>query len=390
MPLAAPQLPRIKELCVFSPRAFAIGMAGIFVFYTVLFFIFSLQSEGVIRSLEESLASASVEISRTQLHDVLEITHGPSSLPAPDIAGLYEQTTQGLLPVIEKKSGHTVFEAYKRPYLLPEDKAAIALLVSDYGLSERQSDKALRILPQDVAMILSPYADKPHSWSEAARKNGHELWLQLPLQEEVYPGGDSGSHALLAKNSLRENRNRLLWILSRTPGYIGTVGNTAYLKQQTTPTLRAAAETIYQRGLGFIEIASAGSQDIFKVAFSANAPYAKNDRFFAIVTPENLRELEKFAQTNKFAMAILSPTPKNLELLKDWIATLDDKGITLAPASALAARQHSLEMEAIDPNDLEIQIIEDVEIEEIETKEPTAPQTAPFPEAQEPDKHAVH
>ncbi|MBU0858642.1 MAG: divergent polysaccharide deacetylase family protein, partial [Alphaproteobacteria bacterium] len=47
-----------------------------------------------------------------------------------------------------------------------------------------------------------------------------------------------------------------------------------------------------------------------------------------------LAQLEKLAREQGFAAAVIRPYPLSYQLVQEWIATLPEKGIVLAPLSA--------------------------------------------------------
>ena len=54
-----------------------------------------------------------------------------------------------------------------------------------------------------------------------------------------------------------------------------------------------------------------------------------------------LAEIEKIAKTRGSAVALAHPYPVTVRRLQRWIGGLDEKGIVLAPITAVVARQKS-------------------------------------------------
>lgn len=354
---------KIKNAVPFSGMAFLHGLVGITVFYSILFTILSMQSESVVNTVNDNLASITLKIKRNDFEDLLGRN---IALPTAPADGLYEVTALGSLPM-RGPENITPFDAYKRPFTPEKGKAYIAIIVDSYGLSSSLSNKAVTTLHPDITLSLSPYAEDPTRWQEVARQYGHELWLSLPFQSADTTRKDWGSQAIMAKNSLRENRNRLLWLLGRTTGYAGVLGHTDYLRVIPNPKLRTVAEDVYDRGVGFIEVSEKSSKDILGTSLEKSGPYAKTDMEVSFLNEATLATFEQTALKNNMLLAYVTLHPRTLPLMRSWIATLEDKGLGLAPASYVALKQHSIELEQIAPEDLEVQIIEGVDASD-ETK----------------------
>jgi hypothetical protein len=100
------------------------------------------------------------------------------------IAGLYETTSYGPLPIKRLTDNKTVFELYRPPFeRRPDSSGLIALVMVDYGLSDKLSAKAITTLPSAISMTVSPYSRMMQPKVTGARAYGHEVWLQIPIQD---------------------------------------------------------------------------------------------------------------------------------------------------------------------------------------------------------------
>lgn len=258
---------------------------------------------------------------------------GLSLTPAP-INGFYETTHDGPLPIIDSNQ-QTPFEAYKKPFT-PTGQPLIAIVVRDYGLSGPLSMKVLKDLPAEVSLILSPYADEPEKFQQQARAQGHEIWIDLPAQTEDYPLADPGPQALLSDAGLRQNQDHLNWILSRTSGYAGVAVSIDDSFRNASTLLQKLFGNVFERGLGYFEMNPDAGTSIETMAVVHKAPYARNAVF---VEQISLKSLESTARQKGFVIGVVSPYPGHIASLKVWMDTLDAKGFTIAPLSAIA--EHS-------------------------------------------------
>lgn len=72
----------------------------------------------------------------------------------------------------------------------------IALIVGGLGLSQTGTQKAIRDLPGEVTLGFATAGNSLQRWMQEARRSGHELLLQLPMEPFDYPANDPGPNAL--------------------------------------------------------------------------------------------------------------------------------------------------------------------------------------------------
>ncbi len=256
------------------------------------------------------------------------------------VDGLYAEGAQGRLPV-KRPDGLSPFKAYKAPSKLDGNKPVISIAISDMGLSEKLTDAAVKTMPPQVSLIVSPYATAIETWMKDAREAGHEVWLSLPMESNLYPRVDTGPHTLLVGAPERENIQKLEWVMGRAVGYTGLVTNYSDVFMNAPNDARAIVANIYKRGLAFVDGHGAGGV-AQTTAASMNAPYTNINVW--IDKPENtpetikasLSQLEVIAREGGFAAGVISANNVSFREVKAWLDTLDTKGFVLAPLSAQA------------------------------------------------------
>lgn len=270
----------------------------------------------------------------------------PNGLPMHPIIGLHEDSADGPLPVIRDTDGLSAFEAYRRPAPTgAQGKYKIAIILSDYGLSAAASEAALRTLPEDVSLALSPYAANIDLWVNEARVRGHEIWVMLPTETQTYPASDGGPHTLLTQAAQSDNMAKLNWLMGRTAGYIGFITAPDSVFLESLNDARPVLNSVFLRGLGVIDT-STTNENAMPPALAAglNAPYGRADLLIdAQTTPDaiarQLAALETRARQNGHAIGIIHPLPASYQALDRWTETLEARGFILAPASAIAAQK---------------------------------------------------
>ncbi len=256
------------------------------------------------------------------------------------VDGLYAEGPQGRLPV-KRPDGLTPFKAYKSPGKLDGNKPVISIAITDMGLSDKLTEVAVKTMPPEVSLIVSPYATAIETWMQDAREAGHEVWLSLPMESNLYPRVDTGPHTLLVGAPERENTQKLEWVMGRAVGYTGLVANYSDVFMNAPNDARAIVANIYKRGLAFVDSRGAGGV-AQTTAASMNAPYTNVNVW--IDKPENtpetikasLSQLEVIAREGGFAAGVISANNVSFREVKDWLETLGNKGFVLAPLSAQA------------------------------------------------------
>lgn len=264
-------------------------------------------------------------------------------LPAPADPALIEEGPFGPLPRIGA-DGRWPFLAYARPFDFQDPRPKIGILVLGLGLQSNLNEAALR-LPAEISLQFSPYGTDLLRLFELARRAGHEVLLDLPMEPPDYPESDPGPHTLLAENSADENLKRLDWLLGRAPGYSAFAGGGT--RFASSPQALPALDALAKRGLALIEI---GAGELAATAASVGLPYAgtgapidTDPSVLAIDTA--LAALEAEALDAGSALGVAQGYPVSLERLRLWATTLESKGIVLAPASAVVIEKSGLSVD---------------------------------------------
>jgi len=262
--------------------------------------------------------------------------------PVPDPA-LVSPSPRGQLPVIAP-DGREAWKVYARPFDDDKGHPRIAILLGDMGLSDASTNAAIRQLPSAVTLAFAPYATNLQNWIAVARAGGHEVMLQLPMEPLDYPANDPGPNALLTSLTAADNIERLEWLLGRVTGYVG-VTNYMGSKFTISPNdLRPVLQAIKSRGLMFLDSRASPRSVAGELAKDIALPVAENDRFLdneasRPAVDARLADLEKIARATGTAVGIGYPYPVTIERIAAWAPGLAERGIMLAPISAVANRQ---------------------------------------------------
>lgn len=252
------------------------------------------------------------------------------------IEGLSVDTTQGELPIIRKSDYLTSFRAYQTPFTFNKNnkKPIIAFIVRDYGLTARSSMHATKTLPPEISFMLSTYSNAPSAWISKAHSGGHEVWLQLPIQNIVYT--DQGPNTIFHHASINEKQTKIYQTLSKTLGYVGLVSFTDQTFEHAKEDYSKLFDEIYNRGLGYLELNPNAPQYIKGKALTKGAPYIKaNIEVIRMTGKQSFDDLEQIANTKGYALAIIPNHETAINNLAIWLEKIGTIDYQIAPVSAI-------------------------------------------------------
>jgi uncharacterized protein len=260
-------------------------------------------------------------------------------LPAPDPA-LVETTPKGPLPIISG-DGRQSWRVYARPFDRADPRPRVALLVTGLGPSGAATEESINELPGAVTLAFDPYTRRLGEWIGLARAAGHEVVLSLPMEPAEYPRFDPGPHTLLTSLSAKENLDRLDWVLSRVTGYVGITNMMGSRFTASEANLVPVFDELKKRGLMFIDGRPSEQSVAGNLAQSMGLPRVVSDQNLddeatRDVIDRHLAALEAQAKRNGSALGVGFAYPVTLERIALWTKTLEQKGLVLAPTSALA------------------------------------------------------
>ncbi|HEX8233718.1 MAG TPA: divergent polysaccharide deacetylase family protein [Caulobacteraceae bacterium] len=266
--------------------------------------------------------------------DAVITTFDGGALPPAPMAGLFQPTPGGPLPVIAA-DGRTPAQAYARPFN-DSGKPKVALVIGGLGLNAKATRQAIEELPADVTLSFVPYAEGLQAWIDLARSHGHEVLLEAPMEPVDYPQNDPGPYTLMAADAPAVTGKRLEWLLSRATGYFGVTNYLGGRFLQSDAAVTGFVAALSQRGLAFIDDGSASGRG--SGVPRASALKIIDSELEGPAIGGQLQALEDAARAKGTALGSGFAYPVTLEQVKAWAGGLSAKGVQLAPASAVTAR----------------------------------------------------
>jgi hypothetical protein len=233
-------------------------------------------------------------------------------------------------------------------YTTPKGKGQIAIIIDDMGVTLRS--KLVEVLPGPLTLSYLPYAESLKERAKRAHANGHEIMVHIPM-EPLNGNLDGGPRVLKSSQSKAELLDALDWGLSQFDGYVGINNHMGSKITADKVAMDLIMAELKSRDLFFVDSRTIGSSVAAKSARDAKIPYAVRDIFLDHeATPEfiqsALTKLENKAAARGYAIAIGHPHKETIDALKEWIPTLEAKGLTLVPVSELLMRPTSEDMQA--------------------------------------------
>ncbi|WP_425410621.1 divergent polysaccharide deacetylase family protein [Hyphococcus sp.] len=258
-------------------------------------------------------------------------------IPDPDPAML-QTTSLGRIPRVAP-DGRKAVQYYAKPFEGARNTPRLAVIVGGLGLNAAITERAIDDLPPEVSLSFAPYAKNLEFWTQKARRAGHEVLIELPMEGYGANPKALGAAALLSDRTPQENLQRLDWLMSRFGGYVAA---TNYMGAKFTAD-EAAVSPVLQKlndaGVGYVDdtgaAARAGAQlGLPMASVSRMIPAAADANAVAEVQRE-LAALEQTALRDGFAIGKTYAYAATIDEIAAWARTLENKEIAHAPVSAL-------------------------------------------------------
>jgi polysaccharide deacetylase 2 family uncharacterized protein YibQ len=269
-------------------------------------------------------------------------TPGPITDPDPALGEPAPGLPDRKLPRIAE-DGRMPMQLYAAGFDQSDRRPRVGLVLAGFGLDVAASEDALRTLPGDITLAVSPYATNPERLLTEARMSEHEYLLSIPREPESFPLNDPGDHALSTRVSPEDNNRQLIWVLSRFQGYVGATGalgltrgeRFASVPDEMNPVLAALA----QRGLLYVDPRpgeSARDQGRLPMVWSRDVDVVIDEPDDAASIDVKLVELNRIAQRQGSALGLAGAVrPVTVDRIAVWANELAANGLALAPVSAL-------------------------------------------------------
>ncbi|MEC7289068.1 MAG: divergent polysaccharide deacetylase family protein [Pseudomonadota bacterium] len=228
-----------------------------------------------------------------------------------------------------------------RPFANTDGKPTVSLIVSGLGTNATRTRAAIDELPPEVTLSFAPTSDNLRTWVRRARRAGHEVLIELPMEPYDYGRQRPHPQVMQVGVSADTNKERLAKLLARTPGYVGVMNYQGAKFATEAGAVSPIVDELSAKGLAFFEDGSLIRSEFEASARTSGLAFGKTTAWIdarpvADEISQKLLVLETTALERGHALGNSMPFPVTIDLLKEWLPTLDEKGIALAPASYYA------------------------------------------------------
>jgi len=252
---------------------------------------------------------------------------------------LLEETSDGKIPVIGL-DGTRPMDQYARPWSGARG-TRIAVVVGGLGLSQTGTQRAIRELPGEVTLAFAASGNSLPRWMQEARRDGHEILLQMPLEPFDYPQNDPGPFTLRTDMSEAQNLAELHGAMARLTNYTGIVNFMGGRFLSDADALEPVMRDIASRGLLFLDDGSTAQSLSGTLAGAIEAPHAFADLQLDADLSEaavlkKLDELERIARRNGTAIGIASAFDESVDAIRKWCEEAETRGVEIVGVASLA------------------------------------------------------
>jgi uncharacterized protein len=251
---------------------------------------------------------------------------------------LIEDTPEGRLPIVGP-DGLRPMEQYARPWSGARG-TRIAIVVGGLGLSQTGTQNAINALPPEITLAFAATGNSLPRWMQQARRDGHEILVQLPMESFDYPSNNPGPSTLVTEATVKENIANLHEAMGKITNYTGVMNYLGGRFLSDANALEPVLRDIAGRGLLFLDDGSSAQSLTGKIAKPLQLPHGFADltldtQLDKLEILKKLDELERIAQRKGFAIGSASAFDESIEAIQQWVGEVGNRGIEIVGVSAV-------------------------------------------------------
>lgn len=257
-------------------------------------------------------------------------------LPDPAVV---EDSAFGELPV-RGASGERAFDIYARPWSGARG-VRVAIVVGGLGISQTGTQRAIEMLPEETTLAFAANGNSLKRWMQEARRNGHEILLQVPFEPFDYPAVDPGRGTLTVDAGAEANLKSLHEAMGQITNYTGITNFMGGKFLSTADALEPVMRDLSKRGIMFLDDGTSARSMTDRYAKALAIPFAASDIVLDAKQErghvlEKLDDLERIARRNGQAVGVASAFDVSIDAIATWANEAKARGIEIVGISALA------------------------------------------------------
>jgi polysaccharide deacetylase 2 family uncharacterized protein YibQ len=254
-------------------------------------------------------------------------------IPDPDLV------EDGQLPK-RAEDGRRPYDVYQRAWSGGRG-ARVAIVIGGMGVSQTLTQTAIDKLPPEITLAFAPQGNSLSRWAQAARRKGHEILLQVPMEPFDYPRVDPGRGTLIVDAAPEANLKVLQESMGRLTNYVGVVNYLGARFTSEEAALFPVIEEISKRGLMYMDDGTSARSQADLLSATNRAPFAAADLTIDGVQEKseilkNLDQLEAAARAKGSAIATGTGFDVTVEAVTEWAKEAKKRGIEIVGVASLA------------------------------------------------------
>ena len=233
------------------------------------------------------------------------------------------------------------------------DRPAITIVVDDLGVVHPATE---RVVAMQGPLTLSwfPFARHLDTQVGAAVARGHEMTLHMPMQSFGLTTAWTGPDPLRIDLPPEVNLARLRAAIEAVPSTVGLNNHMGSVATRDPALMALVAQECKAHDMLFLDSVVVAHSYGYSSARDIGVPAASRDIFIdhsphpADIVAQ-LEQIEVHARRHGDVIAIGHPWPHTVAALEAWLPTLQAKGFTLWPLSAMVARRNGLKLQGLTP-----------------------------------------
>ena len=233
------------------------------------------------------------------------------------------------------------------------DRPAITIVIDDLGVVHPATERVIA-MPGPLTLSWFPFAKNLPAQVAAGAARGHEATLHMPMQSFGNTTAWTGPDPLRVDLAPAVNLARLRAAIEAVPNTVGLNNHMGSVATRDPALMALVAQECKDRSMLFLDSVVIAHSYGYSAAHDAGVPAAARDIFIDhSPKPQDIREqlaqIEAQARRHGHVIAIGHPWPHTVAALEEWLPTLQAKGFSLWPLSAMVARRNELKMPAVVP-----------------------------------------
>jgi polysaccharide deacetylase 2 family uncharacterized protein YibQ len=213
----------------------------------------------------------------------------------------------------------------------------IAIVIDDMGISKKRTADISSLHAPLTSSFLT-YAGSLDSQIKAAQSAGHEIIVHVPMEAKTKK--DAAPDILSIGMDKAQVQKSLSKMLSKFKDVKGINNHMGSLFTEDEKRMEYVMEILKDKNIFFLDSKTSGKSkgreaaEKHEVDYVARNVFLDNNNDYNYIMGQ-LKITERLARKNGYAIAIGHPKSQTYLALKDWMQTLDEKGIKVIHLSEI-------------------------------------------------------